>query len=168
MAGRARRYGLHTDASMRFERGVDPRLQILAIERATHLLLDITGGEPGPLVTTCDENHMPKFAPVGLRRDRITKILGIPVPDDNVESILTRLGMKISRTDDGWMAEPPRHRFDIAIEEDLIEEVARVFGFDNIPEENARVNLELTPFTEHRIPISRVRDALVASKRPLP
>ncbi len=162
MAGKARRFGLHTDASMRFERGVDPRLQATAIERATRLLIDIAGGQPGPVITSCDEIHMPKPAMVKLRRDRITSVLGITIPDEDVAAILTRLGMDVGNTDDGWTVLPPSHRFDIAIEEDLIEEVARVHGYDKIPEINARVDLELTPFTEQRIPINRARDALVA------
>lgn len=135
--GRARRLGLHTDASQRFERGVDPSGQARAMERATTLLLDIAGGRPGPLVTVEAPANLPTRAPVGLRRERLTRLLGVAVPDGRVNSIFQSLQMQVTTVPDGWMVQPPPHRFDIGIEEDLVEEVARIMGFAAIPERPA-------------------------------
>jgi len=136
--GRARRLGLHTDASQRFERGVDPSGQARAMERATALLLAIAGGRPGPLVITEAPAGLPVRAAVRLRRDRLTRLLGIAVPDGQVSSIFQNLLMQVTLTGEGWSVVPPPHRFDIAIEEDLIEEVARIMGFAAIPERPAK------------------------------
>jgi phenylalanyl-tRNA synthetase beta chain len=135
--GRARRLGLHTDASQRYERGVDPSGQARAMERATELLLAIAGGRPGPLVTTEEPAQLPRRPPVRLRRDRLTRLLGIAVPDGQVQSIFKNLQMQVTPSAAGWSVVPPAHRFDIAIEEDLIEEVARIMGFAAIPERPA-------------------------------
>ena len=102
ISGKARSYGLHTDSSHRFERGVDPQLQARAMERATALLLDIVGGEPGPVVTVSSEEHLPRPVELRLRRERIRKMLGVELADDAVEDILTRLGMAVTQTADGW------------------------------------------------------------------
>ncbi|MCJ7556469.1 MAG: phenylalanine--tRNA ligase subunit beta [Gammaproteobacteria bacterium] len=134
IVGRGRRLGLHTDASHRFERGVDPSIQHRAIERATQLILEICGGQAGPVIVARDDNHVPLRKQVLLRRDRLTKVLGVAVPDVQVTAMLTRLGLKLTETDDGWLALPPMHRFDLEIEEDLIEEVARIYGYSEIPE----------------------------------
>ncbi len=128
IAGRARRHGMHTDASQRYERGVDPALQPLAMERATALLLEICGGMAGPVVSAEDATNLPSRAPVVLRRSRLDRVLGIVVPAARVETILVALGMQVASAPDGWHVVPPSWRFDVAIEEDLIEEVARVFG----------------------------------------
>ena len=136
--GRARRLGLHTDASQRFERGVDPSGQARAVERATALLLDIAGGSPGPLVITQAPAGVPVRTPVALRRERLTRLLGIAVPDGQVSSIFQNLQMRVAAAGEGWSVTPPPHRFDITIEEDLIEEVARIMGFDAIPERAAK------------------------------
>ncbi|HTB65087.1 MAG TPA: phenylalanine--tRNA ligase subunit beta, partial [Steroidobacteraceae bacterium] len=135
--GRARRLGLHTDASQRFERGVDPSGQARAMERATALLLEIAGGQAGPLVITEQPARLPVRAPVRLRRERLTRLLGVAVPDGKVRSILLNLQMQVTVLSEGWSVVPPPHRFDIAIEEDLIEEVARIMGFAAIPERPA-------------------------------
>jgi phenylalanyl-tRNA synthetase beta chain len=135
--GRARRLGLHTDASQRFERGVDPSGQARAMERATALLLGIAGGKPGPLVSTEQPQGLPVRSPVRLRRERLTRLLGIAVPDGQVLQIFTNLQMLVTATPEGWSVVPPPHRFDIAIEADLIEEVARIMGFAAIPERPA-------------------------------
>ena len=131
--GRARKLGLTTDAAHRFERGVDPELPRFAIERATALLIEIAGGNPGGVVEAVSPQHLPQRAPVRLRRARIARVLGIAVPDSRVERILSALDMRVERDADGWRATPPSRRFDIEREEDLIEEVARIHGYDKIP-----------------------------------
>src|SRR5690606_22690547 len=122
IAGRARRLGLHTDASQRFERGVDPAQQRRAVERATALLVEIAGGQPGPVIERVAEQYLPERSPVRLRRARLAMLLGHEVPDEEIERILEGLGIRLAPSDEGWEAVPPSHRFDIAIEADLIEE----------------------------------------------
>src|SRR5450432_3585464 len=131
--GRARKFGLHTDASHRFERGVDAELPRQAIERATALLIAIAGGKPGPVVEVLLPDHLPRRATVHLRRERLLRVLGMCVADADVERILRALGMRVETVTDGWQVTPPSRRFDIEIEEDLIEEVARVHGYENVP-----------------------------------
>ena len=130
IAGRARRLGLQTEAATRFERGVDPSGQQRALERATALLIDIAGGVPGECQT--HGSGVPARSPVCLRRNHLTRVLGDSVPDTVVEAILRRLGMVVSVSADGWQVEPPAFRFDISVEVDLIEEIARVYGYDRI------------------------------------
>ena len=130
--GKARALGMHTDASHRFERGVDPEGQSRAIDRATALLIDIAGGEAGPVIESCQADSLPIAPEVSLRHDRISRVLGVEVPADEVVSILERLGMTVDGSPTRWTVTPPSWRFDIAIEEDLIEEVGRIFGFDRI------------------------------------
>ena len=162
MAGRARAYGMHTDASMRFERGVDPCGQGRAIERATQLLLDFAGGEAGPLVAESAEDHLPVRTDIVLRKDRITRLLGVEFDDAEVEQILTRLAIKVSPTEDGWIVSAPSHRFDIVIEADLIEEVARIHGYDSIPETTALSKAPLQIVTESRVDRDQVAATLIA------
>jgi phenylalanyl-tRNA synthetase beta chain len=133
IAGRARSYGLHTDASHRYERGVDYELQRTAMERATQLLLEISGGEAGPIVEAVSEADLPAQTAIVLRRARLDRVLGHVIADDEVTTILNRLGLKTEFKDNSWFAISPSFRFDINIEEDLIEEVARVYGYNNIP-----------------------------------
>jgi len=133
VAGRARRFGMHTDASQRFERGVDPRLQERAMERATQLLLDIAGGRPGPTVVTQDKEHLPARSSIVLDPARVERILGIEIPRQEIESLLRRLGMQVAGAGERMSVIPPSHRFDISIPEDLVEEVARLHGYDAIP-----------------------------------
>ncbi len=134
VAGRGRRFGLHTDASQRFERGVDPGIQQLAIERATQLIIDIAGGEAGPVVTAESTAALPVRAPIRLRRERLARLLGVAVPDADVTRILRALRMTVEATADGWTVTPPTARFDLEREEDLVEEVARVHGYDRVPD----------------------------------
>ncbi|MCF7222779.1 phenylalanine--tRNA ligase subunit beta [Marilutibacter chinensis] len=136
--GRSRRLGLHTDAGHRFERGVDPELPRIAVEYATRLILDVAGGTPGPVIESVREADLVRPQPVVLRRERLARVLGIRVPDAEVERILRALGLDVERMgagdgNEGWRVQPPARRFDIAIEEDLIEEVARIHGYDAIP-----------------------------------
>jgi len=133
LAGRARGYGLHTDSSHRFERGVDFRLQRAAIERATALLLSICGGEPGPVIEVDSPADLPAVPNIQLRRARITQLLGFDIADTEVERILKALGMQISASAEGWLVQPPSYRFDIVVEADLLEELARIYGYNNLP-----------------------------------
>jgi phenylalanyl-tRNA synthetase beta chain len=162
IAGRARRLGLHTDASLRFERGVDPAHQRRAIERATALLLEIAGGQAGPVIERVSEAHLPVRAPVKLRRERLATLLGHAVPDAEIERILQGLGMTLTAMNGGWAAAPPAHRFDIALEVDLIEEVARIHGYDRIPEERGPGAGGLGLASEGRVPGARIADVLAA------
>jgi phenylalanyl-tRNA synthetase beta chain len=133
IAGRSRRLGMHTDAAHRFERGVDPQLPRYAIERATALIQQVMGGRAGPITEAADPQHLPSSSPVSLRRARLARVLGMQVADGEVERILRALGMAVQPSSDGWQVTPPTRRFDIAIEEDLIEEIARIHGYDRIP-----------------------------------
>ena len=131
--GKARAYALHTDSSHRFERGVDPQLQVRAIERATALLLDIVGGEPGPVVERAADEFLPAPAPIRLRRERVRRLLGVEIADTEIADILERLEMRVVPVEEGWEVTAPSCRFDIAIEVDLIEEVGRIYGFAEMP-----------------------------------
>jgi len=131
--GKPRSYGLQTDSSYRFERGVDPSLQIPAIERATALLLQICGGQPGPVVEMAAEAQLPARPRIRLRRERTERVLGVAVSDTEVVDILERLGMVVEPAEGGWDVTPPTSRFDIGIEVDLIEEVGRIYGYPRIP-----------------------------------
>jgi phenylalanyl-tRNA synthetase beta chain len=138
--GRAMRWGLTTDASQRFERGVDPSQQERAVERATELLLAIAGGESGPASVKQSDEHMPARRPVTLRRRQLARLLGVELDDSRVRASLEGLQMSVAPTDEGWRVTPPSHRFDISIEADLIEEVARIVGYQAIPEADAQVS----------------------------
>ncbi|MBU3071690.1 phenylalanine--tRNA ligase subunit beta [Aestuariicella sp. G3-2] len=162
IAGRARNYGLHTDSSHRFERGVDYKLQAVAIERATQLLLDIVGGQAGPVIEVENE-HAPKDREVSLRRSRILSGLGFSMDDEEVVDILTRLGLEMSvKADSGWRFKVPSYRFDIAIEEDLLEELARIYGYNRLPTTSLNADLSIPMQYEARIGLSAVRSQLVA------
>jgi len=160
--GRSRELALHSDAAHRFERGVDPELPRKAIERATELLVAIAGGKAGPVVEAVRENDLPKRNPVSLRRDRLRRVLDIEVADAEVERILSALGMKVERTADGWRAAPPSWRFDIEIEEDLIEEVVRVHGYERVPTRAPRGELVVPPVPEARVRAGALRAQLTA------
>ncbi len=159
--GRARRYGLHTDASMRYERGVDYARQADCMERATQLLIDICGGDAGPIAGFESESALPKSNTVLLRRTKLDSLLGHEIPSIDVVEILTRLGCDVSETDNGWTAESPSWRFDIAIEQDLIEEVGRIYGYDNIPNQAPVAGLSMNLHKEANQSLKRVRDLLV-------
>ena len=162
MAGRARSYGMHTDASLRFERGVDPEGQARAVERAIELLVDIAGGVAGPLNDQVVEKFVPKKSDITLRKDRLTRLLGTEIDDDEIASILTRLHMQVSVIDGGWTVRPPSYRFDIEIEADLIEEVARIHGYDSIPETTEVASSALQTVTESKVDMEFAAAALIA------
>ncbi|EGQ9834100.1 phenylalanine--tRNA ligase subunit beta [Vibrio cholerae] len=159
--GRARSYGLHTDSSMRFERGVDYALQHAAMERATQLLVEICGGDVAPVVAAESAADLPKPNQVALRRSKLDKLLGHAIPDADVVEILERLGMQVETTAEGWQATAPTWRFDIAIEQDLVEEVGRIYGYNNIPNQAPVAALNMNLHNEAKLPLKRVRDLLV-------
>lgn len=163
VAGKARGYGLHTDSSHRFERGVDPALQEAAIERASALIVEIAGGQAGPLVSQVIEANMPVAATVQLRPAKIESMLGMALGEgmeaSDVEDILTRLGMQVSANDAGWSVVAPSWRFDMEREEDLIEELARVYGYANLPTRLPLVQAQ-PQVPEALLNVRRVADAL--------
>ncbi|HTN35133.1 MAG TPA: phenylalanine--tRNA ligase subunit beta [Marinobacter sp.] len=162
LAGKARHYGLHTDASHRFERGVDYLLAREAMERATRLLIEIVGGEPGEIVEVTSSEHLPKSKAVELRAQRLTDVLGLAINRTTVEEILTRLGLKIDKLlKDGWLVAVPSFRPDISIEEDLIEEVGRIYGYNNLPVTKPTGSLGLSPLDEAVTPVAAIRDFFV-------
>jgi phenylalanyl-tRNA synthetase beta chain len=161
IAGRARSLGLHTDSSHRFERGVDPGLQRQAIERATRLLLDIAGGVAGPVIEKIAKEHMPKRKTVQLRQPRVERVLGIKLTAGKIQTILKRLGMRLTKQTGGWRVSPPSYRFDIEREVDLIEEIARVNGYHNLPIRRPEAGLSPHPVPEALVQESRMRSLLV-------
>lgn len=160
--GRARKLGMHTDASHRFERGVDPELPRAALERATALLLQIAGGRAGPVVEAVAVEHLPQRSAVVLRRARLARVLGMDVADAEVERILRALGMQVESAPGGWSVTPPSRRFDIEIEEDLIEEVVRVHGYERVPTRSPSGQLRLGLPPEAQVPADRLRAQMVA------
>ncbi|HSR63964.1 MAG TPA: phenylalanine--tRNA ligase subunit beta [Gammaproteobacteria bacterium] len=139
--GEARSYGIHTDSAHRFERGVDYTLQTGAIERATRLILDACGGSAGPVSEVVHEKYLPGRKTVTLRTGQIERVLGITIDSAEVSRILTALGCHVDETGQGWEVTPPTYRFDLAIEADLIEELARMQGYDTIPVEVPRTGM---------------------------
>lgn len=150
IAGKARALGFSSDASYRYERGVDFELQRTAIERATQLILAICGGQPGPVVEAVATDHLPQRAPVSLRMARATRVLGIDLGFAQIEKLIAGLGFAYVRSGDDLIVTPPSYRFDIEIEEDLIEEIARLHGYDNIPAPPPTARLEMLPLPEAR------------------
>lgn len=160
--GRSRKLGLHTDAGHRFERGVDPELPRLAVEYATRLILDVAGGRPGPVVEAVLPEHLPQPQPILLRRARLARVLGVQVTDAEVARILAALGLAVEDCADGWQVTPPSRRFDLALEEDLIEEVARIYGYDAIPATLPGGATRLVQPSETRVSEYELRRQLVA------
>tara|TARA_B110001454_G_scaffold34029_2_gene33467 strand:- start:8010 stop:10439 length:2430 start_codon:yes stop_codon:yes gene_type:complete len=161
IAGKARNYGLHTDSSHRFERGVDFELQRNAIERATALLLEIVGGEAGPVVEKISDADLPNCAEITLVEASIEKMLGLTIEASEVEEILVRLGMNVSKVDNGWKVIAPSYRFDMAIEADLIEELARIYGYNRLPVRTPMAATPLLPVPENELAMKDVRRQLV-------
>ena len=159
IAGRARRYGFSSDASHRFERGVDFGGARRAIERTTRLILDICGGAAGPVVEASAE--MPARKQVRLRTDRAAKVLGMAITAEQIAKLFSGLGLSFTRDGDDFLVQPPTWRFDIEIEEDLIEEIARLYGYDNIPSPAPRGPLSMLVQPEAQRPQAEVRQLLV-------
>lgn len=158
IAGRARRYGFASDASHRFERGVDFGATPGALERATELILEVCGGQAGPVsqaAATLPDRH-----PVRLRPARVTKVLGVAFSIDEIVALLSRLDLVFARDGDDLLVTPPSYRFDVEIEEDLIEEIARLYGYDQIPAVAPRAMLAMLPHSEDARPLSRIRQIL--------
>ena len=161
LMGEPRHYRLNTDASHRFERGVDPVLQRDAIERATRLLVDIAGGRPGPIVDEREPSHLPEPAAIRLRADRIGRVIGMDLSGEEVAGGLRRLGMEVVEAEGGWSVTPPARRFDVAIEEDLIEEVVRLAGYDRVPPVEIMGTVRPGGDLETGVPVARLRRTLV-------
>lgn len=161
IAGRARRFGLHTDASHRYERGVDPELQRTAMERATQLIIDICGGEAGPVIEAKEDRYLPQPKNVQLRKERLANVLGIRIADDEVTEILQRLGFSVVVNAEAWQVTVPTFRFDIAIEEDLIEEVARIYGYHRIEATAPAAQLRMVPRQEAQLTTNKLKNLLV-------
>lgn len=163
IAGRARQYGLHTDASHRFERGVDFALQHKAMEKATALLIEICGGEAGEICEVVSEQHLPKVKEVKLRREKLDSLLGHHISSDEVTEIFTRLGLPVKYENDVWTVTSASWRFDIEIEEDLIEEVARIYGYNSIPNNAPLAHLKMREHKEADLDLARIKLALVGN-----
>ena len=163
LAGKARGYGLHTDASHRFERGVDFELARQAMERATSLLLEIVGGEAGPVVEAVSAADLPSREAVTLRNDRITQMLGLELEAALVERLLNALGLGVSAKGEGvWDVRIPSHRFDISLEVDLIEELGRLYGYDRLPVRYPQARLAPQARAEAQAELPALRRLLVA------
>ncbi|WP_175715596.1 phenylalanine--tRNA ligase subunit beta [Burkholderia ambifaria] len=158
--GRARKYNFSTDAAHRFERGVDYATTVEHVERITQLILEICGGKAGPI----DDQavNLPQRAPVKMRVSRANRIIGVKIDADEIADIFTRLGLPFVRDDDAFLVTPPSHRFDIEIEEDLIEEVARIYGFEKIPARPPVATSEMRATNETQRSIHDIRHALAA------
>ena len=161
IAGRARQYGLHTDASHRFERGVDFELSRKAMERATALLLEICGGEAGEICEASSETHLPKVNTVQLRRSKLDALLGHHIETESVTEIFHRLGFDVTYANDIWTVTSASWRFDIEIEEDLIEEVARIYGYNSILNNAPLAHLRMREHKESDLDLARIKTALV-------
>ncbi|WP_395342949.1 phenylalanine--tRNA ligase subunit beta [Ningiella sp. W23] len=159
--GKSRQYGLHTDASHRYERGVDPSLQMQAMQRATQLLLDIVGGDAGPVVEAVSSEHLPQRNKITLRQQRLERVLGTKIPSERVQDMLERLGMDVESTETTYTVVAPSYRFDIAIEEDLIEEVARIYGYNNIENVAPIARLSMNPHPEKQLELNTLKQVLL-------
>ncbi|HEY8428151.1 MAG TPA: phenylalanine--tRNA ligase subunit beta, partial [Sandaracinaceae bacterium] len=160
VANASRGLEIASDAAHRFERGVDFELAPRAIERATALILEICGGEPGPVTEAL--GALPERKPIGLRTERAQRVLGVAIGEERIEEILTRLGLAVRRQPSGFVATPPSHRFDLEIEEDLIEEIARIHGYENIPPTLPVAPTVLLPVPEGAVPTHAIKTALAA------
>ncbi|OGT00045.1 MAG: phenylalanine--tRNA ligase subunit beta [Gallionellales bacterium RIFCSPLOWO2_12_FULL_59_22] len=160
IAGKARRFGLATDSSFRFERGVDFSATHQALERATQLLLEICGGSAGAISEVRDK--LPQRAAITLRRSRVARVLGITLDNIQIATLLKRLQLDFVAKDDDFSVMPPSFRFDLSIEADLIEELARLYGYDNIPAQAPQAALNMLPYSESQRPLARIQQTLVA------
>ncbi len=162
IAGQARQYGLHTDSSHRFERGVDFSLANQAMERATQLLLDLVGGDAGAVIEVVDCSELPDRTPVKLRQSRIERLLGVNIAPEKVSENLALLGMGVDSSVDSWQVTPPPYRFDINIEADLIEEVARMYGYNQLVGASVIGRLQIENEKTDLSVVKKLRQLLVA------
>ncbi len=158
IAGKARQYALHTDSSHRFERGVDAELPLRALERASKLLLAIVGGQTGPSVVTEDVSCLPEAHRILLRKTRLSQQLRLDLEQSFVSDILERLGIHVEEvSEEGWLCVSPSWRFDISIEADLIEEIARIYGYDKLPVATPNMPLQTTVPREVITPLAKIK-----------
>ncbi|MDH5823798.1 phenylalanine--tRNA ligase subunit beta [Luteimonas sp. RD2P54] len=160
--GRARRLGMQTDAAHRFERGVDPGLPRQALELATRLIMETAGGRPGPVVEAVLPEHLPQPRTIPLRRARLARVLGLEIADVEVGRILRALGLVVEADAGGWRVTTPARRFDLEIEEDLLEEIARIHGYDRIPATVPAGATRVAPAAEGLVAEAELRRQLVA------
>ncbi|MCL4137133.1 UNVERIFIED_CONTAM: hypothetical protein GTU68_055334, partial [Idotea baltica] len=158
--GKPRQYASPSDSSHRFERGVDPALQSDAMEYATGILMNLAGGKPGPVRDWQDAPRLPHGDPVLVRRARLSRLIGIDISDDIVQRVFTRLGIKHQKNDEGWTATPPSFRYDLRIEEDFLEEIARVHGFDQLPRTSPEHRPTFRPVAENAVPVIDIKKLL--------
>ncbi|WP_392566877.1 phenylalanine--tRNA ligase subunit beta [Utexia brackfieldae] len=161
IAGKAREYGLHTDASHRYERGVDPQMQHGAMERATTLLLSICGGHAGPIIEAIDEGALPKSAQISLRAEKVDALIGYKIDAQRIMDILVRLGCQVIYQDKVWQVTAPSWRFDLQIEEDLVEEIARIYGYNNIPNSLMKIEPVISNLPERNLSLVGAKQLLV-------
>ncbi|RLA16578.1 MAG: phenylalanine--tRNA ligase subunit beta [Gammaproteobacteria bacterium] len=161
IAGRAREMGLHTEASHRFERGVDPTIQLEAIERASELIVALAGGQCGPCIDQQSPAHPPKAETIKLQPALISKRLGLDVSEKKINDIFDLLGMTTTISDQHWEVTPPPWRFDISIPEDMVEEVARVIGYDAIPAVLPTLDTTMLPVDDDETGTDRLADKMV-------
>ena len=159
--GQARQYGLNTDSSHRFERGVDPEIQGIAMERATQLILEICGGQVGPIAEKKNKKTVPKNQEILLRKSQINRILGVDLNEKFIDDVFVKLGMVCKRTGDNWVITPPSYRFDINIEADLIEELARIYGYDSIPSQVPTAELVIKSNQNNQLKVNKLREILI-------
>lgn len=157
----SRAYSVYTDSSHRFERGVDPKLQQQAIERVTQLICSITGGKAGPLSEVVTSKYVPTAPIIRIRKERIARVLGIAISDSKVVEILQALGMQVTKKGNSWDVATPSFRFDLRVEVDIIEELARIYGYNNIPAVQMRAELTIKPCSESQVSLGRIRSLLV-------
>ena len=158
--GKARQLGMHTDASHRFERGVNPNGQVDAVERATALLIEIAGGQPGKVCQAFDRKHLPSRRPIRFDKSEITRLLGIKIPANTVRSILHRLGMRVENISSGWKVTPPAWRFDISGQHDLVEEVGRCFGYEKVDPRMPVAMARIGGYPETGVGLSKIKNIL--------
>jgi phenylalanyl-tRNA synthetase beta chain len=158
IAGRARRYGFVSEASHRFERGVDFGATRRALERATRLIIDLCGGRAGPVGEA--QATLPERRPVRLRPARVARVLGLPLSSERIGELFARLDLPFARDGEDFIVHPPSYRFDLEIEEDLIEEIVRLHGYENLPSAAPRALLSMLPQSEQQRPLARVRQTV--------
>src|SRR5690606_13854143 len=161
ISGQARRYGLHTDSSHRFERGVDYTLQTRAVARASELIVQICGGNAGSVIEETAVELLPLRNLIELRNQQIRRVLGIDVDPAEVADILQSLGMRVTGDNHGWKVIPPPYRFDINIEVDLIEEIARIKGYEVIPDQALHASSRFFKSPAGYVVLQKIRSLLV-------